>query len=100
MHTAGDHSRGSKQQDEHAKQRSSIAGAHLVGSKKEGRSPRQKGIEYQEIPVDGDPTTRQQMAERAGQTSVPQIWIGEQHIGGCDQLYGLERSGGLDPLLA
>jgi glutaredoxin 3 len=39
------------------------------------------------------------MAERAGQTSVPQIWIGEQHIGGCDQLYGLERSGGLDPLL-
>jgi glutaredoxin 3 len=50
--------------------------------------------------VDGDPSTRQQMAERAGQTSVPQIWIGEQHIGGCDQLYGLERSGGLDPLLA
>ncbi|GIS01500.1 MAG: glutaredoxin [Gammaproteobacteria bacterium] len=46
------------------------------------------------------PTTRQQMAERAGQTSVPQIWIGEQYIGGCDQLYGLERSGGLDPLLA
>ena len=40
------------------------------------------------------------MADRAGQTSVPQIWIGEQHIGGCDQLYGLERSGSLDPLLA
>jgi glutaredoxin 3 len=60
----------------------------------------QKGVEYQEIPVDGDPSTRQQMAERAGQTSVPQIWIGEQHIGGCDQLYGLERSGSLDPLLA
>ena len=60
----------------------------------------QKGVSYQEIPVDGDPATRQQMAERAGQTSVPQIWIGEQHIGGCDQLYGLERSGGLDPLLA
>ncbi|GIR70237.1 MAG: hypothetical protein CM15mP74_14880 [Halieaceae bacterium] len=32
--------------------------------------------------MDGDPATRQQMAERAGQTSVPQIWIGEQHIGG------------------
>jgi glutaredoxin 3 len=60
----------------------------------------QKGVSYQEIPVDGDPATRQQMAERAGQTSVPQIWIGGQHIGGCDQLYGLERSGGLDPLLA
>ena len=60
----------------------------------------QKGVSYQEVPVDGDPATRQQMAERAGQTSVPQIWIGGQHIGGCDQLYGLERSGGLDPLLA
>ena len=59
-----------------------------------------KGVSYQEIPVDGDPDARQQMATRAGQTSVPQIWIGEQHIGGCDQLYGLERSGGLDPLLA
>ena len=60
----------------------------------------QKRVSYQEILVDGDPATRHQMAERAGQTSVPQIWIGEQHIGGCDQLYGLERSGGLDPLLA
>jgi glutaredoxin 3 len=50
--------------------------------------------------VDGDPATREQMAERAGRTSVPQIWIGEQHIGGCDQLYGLERSGALDPLLS
>ena len=60
----------------------------------------QKGVQYQEIRVDGDPVTRQQMAERAGRTSVPQIWIGEQHIGGCDQLYGLERSGALDPLLS
>lgn len=59
-----------------------------------------KGVSYREIPVDGDPATRQQMTERAGQTSVPQIWIGEQHVGGCDQLVGLERSGGLDPLLA
>ena len=59
----------------------------------------QKGVSYQEISVDGDLATRQQMAERAKQTSVPQIWIGEQHIGGCDQLYSLERSGGLDPLL-
>ena len=60
----------------------------------------QKGVSYHEIPVDGDPAKRQQMAERAGRTSVPQIWIGERHIGGCDQLYGLERSGGLDLLLA
>jgi glutaredoxin 3 len=59
-----------------------------------------KGIVYQEIAVDGDAEARQQMAEAAGQTSVPQIWIGGQHIGGCDELYGLERSGALDPLLA
>lgn len=60
----------------------------------------QKGVQYEEIAVDGDPVTRQHMAERAGATSVPQIWIGEQHIGGCDQLYGLERAGGLNPLLS
>lgn len=60
----------------------------------------QKGIVYQEIAVDGDAAARQEMAEAAGQTSVPQIWIGGQHIGGCNELYGLERSGALDPLLA
>ena len=59
-----------------------------------------KGVSYQEIPVDGDPTARQQMALKAGKTSVPQVWIGEQHIGGCDELYELEHSGTLDPLLA
>ena len=59
-----------------------------------------KGVGYREITVDGDPVTRRDMAERAGQTSVPQIWIGEQHIGGCDELYGLERAGRLDTLLA
>ena len=60
----------------------------------------QKGVQYDEIPVDGDSVARQQMAKRSGATSVPQIWINEQHIGGCDQLVGLERSGGLDPLLS
>ena len=59
-----------------------------------------KGVSYQEIPVDGDPAARQQMALKAGKTSVPQVWIGEQHIGGCDELYELEHSGTLDPLLA
>lgn len=60
-----------------------------------------KGVVYQEIAVDGDAASRQEMTEAAGgQTSVPQIWIGGQHIGGCDELYGLERSGGLDPMLA
>lgn len=60
----------------------------------------QKGVQYDEIPVDGDPVARQQMADRAGATSVPQIWINEQHVGGYDQLSGLERSGELDRLLA
>ena len=59
-----------------------------------------KGVVYQEIAVDGDAAARQKMTEAAGQTSVPQIWIGGQHIGGCNELYGLERSGGLDPMLA
>ena len=39
------------------------------------------------------------MTQRAGQTTVPQIWIGERHVGGCDELYALERAGALDPLL-
>ena len=59
-----------------------------------------KGVVYQEIAVDGDAAARQQMTAAAGQTSVPQIWIGGQHIGGCDELYDLDHSGGLDPLLA
>ncbi|MDG2460706.1 MAG: glutaredoxin 3 [Luminiphilus sp.] len=58
-----------------------------------------KGVVYREVPVDGDAVARQDMAQRAGQTSVPQIWVGEHHIGGCDELYGLEHSGELDPLL-
>ena len=58
-----------------------------------------KGISFNEIPVDGDRALREDMARRAGRTSVPQIWIGEQHIGGCDELYALERSGSLDSLL-
>ena len=58
-----------------------------------------KGISFNEIPVDGDRALREDMARRAGRTSVPQIWIGEQHIGGCDELYALERSGRLDALL-
>ena len=58
-----------------------------------------KGISFNEIPVDGDRALREDMARRAGRTSVPQIWIGEQHIGGCDELYALERSGRLDSLI-
>ena len=50
-----------------------------------------KGVAFDEIPVDGNPGLRAEMAAMAGATSVPQIWIGDQHVGGCDELYGLER---------
>jgi len=59
----------------------------------------QKQVPFEEIPVDGDRELRAQMAQRAGRTSVPQIWINDEHIGGCDELYALERRGALDPLL-
>lgn len=58
-----------------------------------------KAIAYEEIAVDGDPAARLELAERSGQRTVPQIWIGEQHIGGCNELYALEYSGRLDELL-
>lgn len=59
-----------------------------------------KGAEFNEICVDGSNKLRQEMTQKCGRTSVPQIWIGEQHIGGCDDLYDLERQGKLDSLLA
>lgn len=62
---------------------------------------RQKGAEFQEIDIEETGGARQEMIARAGgRTSVPQIFIGENHVGGCDDLYALERSGRLDPLLA
>ena len=59
-----------------------------------------KGVEYKEIVIDGSPEVREDMARRAGKSSVPQIWIGEKHIGGCDHLHDLEFSGLLDELLS
>lgn len=59
-----------------------------------------KGVAYEEISVDGKPDVRADMAKKAGRTSVPQIWIGETHVGGCDDLFALERAGKLDALLA
>ena len=58
-----------------------------------------KGVAFDEIPVDGNPGLRAEMAAMAGATSVPQIWIGDQHVGGCDELYGLERRQRLDSML-
>ncbi|CDF86732.1 glutaredoxin 3 [Pseudomonas sp. QL9] len=59
-----------------------------------------KGVAYQEIGVDGQPDLRAEMSRKAGRTSVPQIWIGSTHVGGCDDLYALERAGKLDTLLS
>ncbi|GAB3376017.1 glutaredoxin [Azotobacter armeniacus] len=59
-----------------------------------------KGVAYQEIGVDGRPELHAEMIRKAaGSTSVPQIWIGNTHVGGCDDLHALERAGRLDALL-
>lgn len=61
----------------------------------------QKGISFSEIDVSGAPEKRRAMSARArGRQTVPQIFIGETHIGGFDELHALERAGKLDPLLA
>ena len=61
----------------------------------------QKGVTFTEFDVGRDPGLRQAMLQRAhGRHTVPQIFIGGTHVGGCDELYAMERSGKLDPLLA
>ncbi len=61
---------------------------------------REKGVEFTEYAVDGDEAARSKMAERShGQRSVPQIFINDQHIGGCDDIYDLDDRGELDALL-
>ncbi len=59
-----------------------------------------KGLSFDEVPVDGDAQKRAEMTRRAGRHTVPQIWIKGEHIGGCDELMSLERSGELDRRLA
>ena len=60
-----------------------------------------KGAAYDEIDVSYDPAERQRMTTKAGgKRTVPQIFVGETHIGDCDELYALERQGRLDALLA
>ncbi|SDI76788.1 glutaredoxin 3 [Pseudomonas flavescens] len=58
-----------------------------------------KNVAFDEIRVDGKPDLRAEMTRKAGRTSVPQIWIGDTHVGGCDDLFTLERAGKLDALL-
>ena len=58
-----------------------------------------KGATIEKIRVDLEPERRAEMAKKSGRHTVPQIWIGERHIGGCDDLYALDREGRLDALL-
>ena len=61
----------------------------------------EKGVDYTEYCIDGDESARAEMAKRAnGRRSLPQIFIDDQHVGGCDDIYALNRQGRLDPLLA
>jgi glutaredoxin 3 len=61
---------------------------------------KQKAVDFHEIDVTDQPGERAKMTRMAGgRTSVPQIWIGDRHVGGCDDLYALEQAGKLDPLL-
>ena len=60
----------------------------------------EKGVQdIEKIRVDRQPERRAEMRQKSGRHTVPQIWIGERHVGGCDDLYALEREGKLDPLL-
>ncbi len=58
-----------------------------------------KGIEFEDIPVDGKPELRQEMIRKSGRRTVPQIWIGNEHIGGCEELFSLERNNRLDSMM-
>jgi glutaredoxin 3 len=58
-----------------------------------------KGATIEKIRVDLEPERRAEMMRKSGRRTVPQIWIGSRHIGGCDDIYALEREGKLDPLL-
>jgi glutaredoxin 3 len=59
-----------------------------------------KGANVREIDATGCPEKRQEMVSRSGRWTFPQIFVGETHIGGCDDLHALEQRGALDPLLS
>ena len=60
----------------------------------------EKGADFEEIEAGMDPNLRREMMDRSGRTTFPQIFVGEQHIGGCDEMMALDRAGKLDPMLA
>lgn len=59
----------------------------------------QKGATVQEINIEEEEGRRDEMVERTGRMTVPQIFVGDKHVGGCDDLFALEAAGELDPLL-
>lgn len=59
-----------------------------------------KGIAFTEIDAGADPDKRREMIQRSGRTTFPQIFVGDRHIGGCDDLFVLDREGKFDPLVA
>ncbi len=59
-----------------------------------------KGVDYEDRSVSSDPSVMAEMQERSGRQTVPQVFIGETHVGGFDELYALDQSGELDKLLA
>ena len=62
---------------------------------------KQKGVEtLEKLRVDQDPSLKQTMIERTGRRTVPQIYIGDTHVGGCDDLFALDRAGKLESMLA
>ncbi|MBY0265375.1 MAG: glutaredoxin 3 [Burkholderiales bacterium] len=62
---------------------------------------RGKGVaEIEKVRIDSDPALRDEMMQKTGRRTVPQIYIGDTHVGGYDDLAALDRAGGLDPLLA
>lgn len=60
---------------------------------------RQKGVAFTEIEAGFDPALRQEMARRSGRTTFPQIFVGDTHVGGCDELMALDRAGKFDAML-
>lgn len=60
----------------------------------------QKGVAYEDINLDKNPELRSDVMRRSGRRTVPQIWVGETHVGGFDELWALDRAGKLDALLA
>jgi glutaredoxin 3 len=60
---------------------------------------KRKNVEFEDIDVDARPDARAEMMARSGRRTVPQIFIGETHVGGSDDLYDLDAAGRLDPLL-